>query len=78
MSKLKEAIEEKDWLKAKRLIIDNPEFLEENVDLILGMVKDPLSPGKTAELFSLYNKLKSLLIQVKMGHHNSEKQLLNP
>lgn len=40
MSKLKEAIEKKDWLTAKRLILDNPKYLEENVDLVLGMVKE--------------------------------------
>jgi hypothetical protein len=39
MSKLKTAIEEKDWLTAKRLILDNPEYLEENVDLVLGMIE---------------------------------------
>jgi hypothetical protein len=38
MSKLKEAIEKKDWLKAKRLIIDNPEYLEENVELLLDII----------------------------------------
>lgn len=35
MSKLKTAIEKKDWLTAKRLILDNQEFLEENVDFLL-------------------------------------------
>jgi hypothetical protein len=39
MSKLKTAIEQKDFLKAKRIILDNPELLEENVDLVLGMVE---------------------------------------
>lgn len=39
MSKLKAAIEKKDWLTAKRLILDNPKYLEENVDLVLGMIE---------------------------------------
>ena len=39
MNKLQQALNEKDYLKAKRLIIDNPEYLEENVDNLLGNIK---------------------------------------
>ncbi len=40
MSKLKQAIDKKDWITAKRLIMDNPKYLEENVNLVLGMIKE--------------------------------------
>ena len=39
MNKLQKAINEKDYLKAKRFILDNPKYLEENVDLVLGMIE---------------------------------------
>ena len=61
MNKLKKAIKEKDYLKAKRLIIDNPKYLEENVDCVLDMIKvlsepirfvdEPLSEEKKDELY---------------------------
>lgn len=61
MNKLKTALEEKDYLKAKRLIIDNPEYLEENVDFILGIVKE------YNELFTIserVDKRQSLMFEI--------------
>lgn len=40
MSKLKQAIDKKDWITAKRLMMDNPKYLEENVDFVLGMIQE--------------------------------------
>ncbi len=39
MNKLQKALNEDNYIKAKRLIIDNPEYLEENVDLVLGKIE---------------------------------------